>query len=65
MAKAPVTKRDPQTIRVEREAVHAQISALRERTKALSDELREAEGPIPDRTGRPAKEAGYTISPAT
>lgn len=56
--------RKPDIIRAERDAVHTQSLKLRERAKALSDELRDAEGPVPDRTGRPAKEAGYTIKPA-
>lgn len=57
-------QRDPKTIRTEREAVAAQIEKLRVKQRALSDELREAEGPIPDRSGRPAKEAGFTIKKA-
>ena len=65
MAKNPQPqKRKAKTIREEREAIGAQIEKLRDRMKALSDELRDVEGPIPDRKGRPAKEAGYTIKPA-
>lgn len=59
-----MAKRTPDTIRAEREAVSAQIEKLRAKQKALSDELRVAEGPIPDRSGRPAKDAGFTITPA-
>jgi hypothetical protein len=57
-------KRTPDTIRSEREVIGAQIERLRAKQKALSDELREAEGPIPDRAGRPAKEAEYTVRTA-
>ncbi|MFA5951487.1 MAG: hypothetical protein WC807_14505 [Hyphomicrobium sp.] len=56
--------RTAEIIRAEREAISAQIEKHRVRQKALSDELREVEGPIPDRAGRPAKEASYTIKPA-
>lgn len=57
-------KRKPDVIRAERAAIGEQIEKLRARQKALSDELREAEGPIPDRSGRSAKEAGFTMKPA-
>lgn len=57
-----MAKRDPKTIRDEREIIGEKIEKLRAQQKILSDELRESEGPIPDRTGRPAKEAGYTIT---
>lgn len=58
-----MTTRTAGTIRAERDAIGAQIEKLRARQKALSDELRAAEGPIPDRRHRPAKEAGYTMKP--
>lgn len=61
MAKQP-NPRDAGTVRAEREAIGAQIEKLRASQKALSDELREVEGPIPDRSGRPAKDAGFTVS---
>ena len=63
MAKQP-KPRDAGTIRAERDAVAAQIEKLRLMQRALSDELREVEGPIPDRSGRIEKGAGYTIKPA-
>ncbi len=58
-----MAKRTPEVIRAERDKISAQIEALRQQQKALSDELRAAEGPIPDRSGR-TKEAGYSIKPA-
>lgn len=65
MANDPAVKpRSAAVIRTEREAANAQIENLRVATKRLSDELRAVEGPIPDRSGRPAKEAGLTIKPA-
>ena len=50
-------------IRAERETISEQIEKMRAQTKALSDELREVEGPIPDRTGRPTG-VGYRITKA-
>lgn len=61
MAKPPV--KTVVEIRAEREGVHGRINALRDQAKALSAQIREMEGPIPDRDGRPAKDAGYTIAP--
>lgn len=58
-------KRTAEIVRAERELIGAQIEKLRIQQKELSDELRMIEGPIPDRSGRPAKEAGYSIQPAT
>jgi hypothetical protein len=63
MARQPA-QRTAKTVRDEREAINLQIVALKERAKRLSDELRSLEGPIPDRSGRPAKEAGFTVRPA-
>jgi len=59
-----MAKRTAVIIRAEREVIGAQIEKLRMKQKALSDELRDSEGPIPDRSGRPAKEAGYTLTKA-
>lgn len=47
-------------IRAERRAVNAQIEALRAQAIALSDLIRDIEGPIPDRTGRNTR-VGYRI----
>jgi len=51
-------------LRTQREQINQQIVALQQQAKALSALLLDAEGPIPDRTGRPAREVGYTIKPA-
>lgn len=59
-----MVKRTSDIIRAERAAIGEQIEKLRARQKALSDELRESEGPIPDRSNRPAKEVGFTMKPA-
>lgn len=58
-----MAKRTADVIRDERAAVGDQIEKLRAKQKALSDELRAVEGPIPDRSGRPAKQAGFTMKP--
>ena len=63
MAKQP-NPRDAGAIRAERDAVAVQIEKLRMTQRTLSDELREVEGPIPDRSGRIERGAGYTIKPA-
>ena len=63
MAKQP-NPRDAGTIRAARDAIAAQIEKLRMTQRTLSDELREVEGPIPDRSGRIERGAGYTIKPA-
>ena len=63
MAKQP-NPRDAGTIRAERDAIAAQIEKLRMTQRTLSGELREVEGPIPDRSGRIERGAGYTIKPA-
>jgi hypothetical protein len=55
-----MAQRTAAQIRAEREAISEQIEALRIQKKALSDELREVEGPIPDRAGRPTG-VGYRI----
>lgn len=47
-----MSERTAESIRVEREAIHAEIIKLRARAKKLSDELRAVEGPIPDRSHR-------------
>lgn len=57
-------KRTAEMIRAERAAIGEQIEKLRAKQKALSDELRAVEGPIPDRSGRPVKQAGFTMKPA-
>jgi hypothetical protein len=55
-----MAKRTAEVIRGERDVVAAQIERLRAKQRALSNELREVEGPIPDRSHRP-KGAGFTI----
>lgn len=47
-------------IREERRKVNAEIEALRSKALILSDMLLEAEGPIPDRSGRTSR-LGYRI----
>jgi hypothetical protein len=47
-----MAKRPAEVIRFERDGVATKIEALRKQQKALSDELRDVEGPIPDRSHR-------------
>lgn len=58
-----MTERTADKIRAEREVIAAQIERLRGKQKALSDELRAVEGPIPDRSHR-GRGVGYSIKPA-
>ncbi len=60
-----MVKRTSDIIRAERAVIGEQIEKLRKQQKALSDELRVAEGPIPDRPNRPTKDVGFTMKPAT
>lgn len=48
-------------LRAEREKVHQQIETLRLKARDLSAMIREAEGPIPDRSQRKGR-VGYTVS---
>lgn len=59
-----VAKQSAGELRALREQIGHQVEALRAKMKALSAQIREMEGPIPDRGGRPAKDAGFTIKAA-
>jgi uncharacterized coiled-coil DUF342 family protein len=59
-----MAKRTADQIRSERETVSAKIEKLRLQKQELSAELRDVEGPIPDRTGRPTG-VGYRIVKAS
>ncbi|HWW46308.1 MAG TPA: hypothetical protein VNZ94_00515 [Xanthobacteraceae bacterium] len=54
---------DVKKLRAEREKINAQIETLRAKATDLSRQIREAEGPIPDRSDR-ARGVGYTIKPS-
>lgn len=57
MAKPPV--KTVADLRAEREGVHGKMNALRDQAKALSEQIRQMEGPIPDRSHR--QDIGYSI----
>lgn len=50
-------------LRAERETINRQIEALRLKASDLSAMIRQAEGPLPDRSGRPHR-TGYSIKKA-
>lgn len=50
-------------LRAEREAVLQKIEVLRQKAKEISETIRKAEGPIPDRSHR-ARGTGFSIRPA-
>lgn len=53
-----------QEMREEREAINQQMEALRMKAVDLSERIRQAEGPIPDRSHRAGNgRLGYTIAP--
>lgn len=58
-----MAKRTAETIRTERAQVAAKIEVLRQQQKVLSDELRDVEGPIPDRSHR-GSGTTFSIKPA-
>lgn len=68
-APKPTPPVDPKAVAIknlrdQRDQVNAQIIALQAQAKHLSVLIRDVEGPIPDRSGRPAKALGYTMAPA-